>query len=57
MPKDIRILKYLLTIEDPEECLCALNDAFTQGEGLEGKDVDSLYTYVHEIWLFYVYCA
>ncbi|KAI5589130.1 hypothetical protein BDE02_05G141000 [Populus trichocarpa] len=44
VPKDIRILKYLLTIEDPEECLCALNDAFTQGEGLEGKDVDSLCT-------------
>lgn len=57
VPKDIRILKYLLTIEDPEECLCALNDAFTQGEGLEGKDVDSLCTYVYEIWLFYVYCA
>ncbi|KAJ6307084.1 hypothetical protein OIU78_022216 [Salix suchowensis] len=44
VPKDIRILKYLLTIEDREEWLCALNDAFTQGEELEGKDVDSLYT-------------
>lgn len=44
VPKDIRILKYLLTVEDPEERLCALHDAFTPGEELEGKDVDSLYT-------------
>ncbi|CAK7347074.1 unnamed protein product [Dovyalis caffra] len=44
VPKDIRILKYLLTIEDPEERLCALNDAFTPGQELDGKDVDSLYT-------------
>ncbi|KAJ6835681.1 uncharacterized protein M6B38_330605 [Iris pallida] len=44
MPKEIRILKYLLTIEDPEEKLCALQDAFTPGEELEGKDVDCLYT-------------
>lgn len=56
VPKDIRILKYLLTIEDREEWLCALNDAFTQGEELEGKDVDSLYTYVYELFLFYAYC-
>lgn len=46
MPKEIRILKYLLTIEDPDEQLCALKDAFTPGTELEGKDVDSLYTYV-----------
>ncbi|GMN45254.1 hypothetical protein TIFTF001_014439 [Ficus carica] len=44
MPKEIRILKYLLTIVDPEERLSALNDAFTPGEELEGKDVDCLYT-------------
>lgn len=48
MPKEIRIVKYLLTIEDPEERLCALKDAFTPGEELEGKDIDSLYTYVIE---------
>nr|DAD40232.1 TPA_asm: hypothetical protein HUJ06_014555 [Nelumbo nucifera] len=46
MPKEIRILKYLLTIKDPEEQLCALKDAFTPGDELEGKDVDCLYTYV-----------
>ncbi|KAJ0085720.1 hypothetical protein Patl1_08457 [Pistacia atlantica] len=44
MPKEVRILKYLLTIEDPEERLCTLKDAFTPGEEIEGKDVDNLYT-------------
>ncbi|KAL5559213.1 hypothetical protein UlMin_035424 [Ulmus minor] len=44
MPKEIRILKFLLTIEDPEERLSALNDAFTPGEEVEGKDFDALYT-------------
>ncbi|KAL1833104.1 hypothetical protein ACET3Z_002755 [Daucus carota] len=44
MPKEIRILKYVLTINDPEERLGALRDAFTPGEELEGKDVDCLYT-------------
>ncbi|XP_021284511.1 uncharacterized protein At4g37920, chloroplastic [Herrania umbratica] len=44
LPKEIRIVKYLLAIEDPEERLCALNDAFTPGEELEGKDLDNLYT-------------
>ncbi|XP_065847741.1 uncharacterized protein At4g37920 [Euphorbia lathyris] len=44
VPKDIRILKYLLNIKDPEERLSVLNDAFTPGEELEGKDVDALYT-------------
>lgn len=50
MPKEIRILKYLLTIEDPEECMSALRDAFTPGDEIEGKDVDCLYTYV--FWTF-----
>lgn len=44
MPKEIRILKYLLTIKDPEEQLHALREAFTPGVELEGKDVDCLYT-------------
>lgn len=46
MPNEIRIAKYLLTIEDPEETLSALHDAFTPGEEIEGNDVDNLYTYV-----------
>lgn len=49
MPKEIRILKYLLTIEDPEEQMCALKDAFTPGQELEGKDVDCLYTTPQEL--------
>ncbi|KAK2659569.1 hypothetical protein Ddye_006102 [Dipteronia dyeriana] len=44
MPKEVRILKYLLTIEDPEQRLCTLKDAFTPGEEIEGQDVDNLYT-------------
>ncbi|KAK1314349.1 Uncharacterized protein QJS10_CPA06g00588 [Acorus calamus] len=49
MPKEIRILKYLLSIEDPEERLSALKDAFTPGDELEGKDVDCLYTTPEEL--------
>ncbi|KGN63115.1 uncharacterized protein At4g37920 isoform X2 [Cucumis sativus] len=49
MPKEIRILKYLLTINDPEEKLSALKDAFTPGEELEGQDVDCLYTTPEEL--------
>lgn len=44
MPKEVRILKYLLSIEDPQEQMSALRDAFTPGEELEGTDVDYLYT-------------
>uniref|UniRef100_A0A1J3GAC7 Uncharacterized protein, chloroplastic n=1 Tax=Noccaea caerulescens TaxID=107243 RepID=A0A1J3GAC7_NOCCA len=44
MPKEVRILKYLLSIEDPQEQMSALQDAFTPGEELEGTDVDYLYT-------------
>ncbi|KAL1346563.1 hypothetical protein HN51_020190 [Arachis hypogaea] len=42
VPKEIRIIKYLIRIEDPEEQLCALKDTFTPGEELEGIDVDNL---------------
>ncbi|OEL29175.1 Uncharacterized protein BAE44_0009806 [Dichanthelium oligosanthes] len=44
MPKDIRILKHLIMIEDPEERLSAMNDAFTPGPELQGDNVDTLYT-------------
>lgn len=46
MPKELRILKYLLTIKDPEEQMSALNDAFIPGEETRGEEVDMLYTYV-----------
>ncbi|KAE8821762.1 hypothetical protein D1007_00170 [Hordeum vulgare] len=44
MPKDIRILKHLIMIEDPAERLNALNDAFTPGPELQGENVDTLFT-------------
>ncbi|KAI4308301.1 hypothetical protein L6164_031389 [Bauhinia variegata] len=44
VPKEVRIIKYLIRIEDPEEQLSALQDAFTPGEELEGTDVDNLHT-------------
>jgi hypothetical protein len=49
VPKEIRIVKYILRIEDPEEQLSALKDAFTPGEELEGNNEDSLYTYVTHV--------
>ncbi|KAL8514147.1 hypothetical protein ACS0TY_013319 [Phlomoides rotata] len=49
VPKEMRILKYLLTIEDPEERMSALNDAFTPGDELQGMDVDCLYTTPEEL--------
>ncbi|XP_054798594.1 uncharacterized protein At4g37920 isoform X1 [Prosopis cineraria] len=44
VPKEIRIIKHVIRIEDPEELMCALRDAFTPGEELEGTDEDTLYT-------------
>ncbi|GER37628.1 hypothetical protein STAS_14042 [Striga asiatica] len=46
VPKEIRIVKYLLKIEDPEERMSALNDAFAPGEEREeeGTDVEGLHT-------------
>jgi len=49
VPKEIRIVKYILRIEDPEEQLSALKDAFTPGEELEGYNEDTLYTYVTHV--------
>ncbi|KAJ1690820.1 hypothetical protein LUZ63_014975 [Rhynchospora breviuscula] len=44
IPKDIRILKYLLSLEDPRERLAALNDAFTPSLEYETDEVDYLWT-------------
>lgn len=51
IPKEIRIVKYVIQIEDPEEQLSALNDAFTPGVEVEGKDIDSLYSYVNMYYI------
>ncbi|GLJ49897.1 hypothetical protein SUGI_1060710 [Cryptomeria japonica] len=52
VPKEVRIIKYLLTIEDPELQLAALAQAFTPGDEIQGKDADVLYTkpeYLHRM--------
>ncbi|KAH7849878.1 hypothetical protein Vadar_024326 [Vaccinium darrowii] len=52
LPKEVRIVQYLLTIKDPEELLCALNDAFTPGVEIEEEDSDYLYTTPEELHTF-----
>eukprot|EP00252_Welwitschia_mirabilis_P014089 TRINITY_DN3111_c0_g1_i1.p1 TRINITY_DN3111_c0_g1~~TRINITY_DN3111_c0_g1_i1.p1 ORF type:complete len:346 (-),score=72.15 TRINITY_DN3111_c0_g1_i1:420-1457(-) len=44
LPKEVRIIKYLLDIDDPKELSKAFDDAFTPGEETQGKHVDMLYT-------------
>lgn len=44
VPKEVRIIKRLLGIQDPELQLAALAEAFTPGDEIQGKDVNILYT-------------
>ncbi|XP_077224829.1 uncharacterized protein At4g37920-like [Tasmannia lanceolata] len=48
-PKEIKLLKYLLNITDPEERFSALATAFSPGDEHEAKDVDILYTTPKEL--------
>ncbi|CAN8229028.1 unnamed protein product [Cochlearia groenlandica] len=48
-PKEIKLLKYLLNITDPEERFSALATAFTPGEDHEAKDPKALYTTPKEL--------
>lgn len=41
---EIKLLKHLLNIVDPEERFSALATAFSPGDEHEAKDVDALYT-------------
>ncbi|KAF5454331.1 hypothetical protein F2P56_024004, partial [Juglans regia] len=43
-PKEIKLLKHLLNITDPEERFSALATAFCPGDGQEAKDPNALYT-------------
>lgn len=43
-PKEIKLLKHLLNITDPEERFSALATAFSPGDEHEAKDPDALYT-------------
>ncbi|XP_030455856.2 uncharacterized protein At4g37920 [Syzygium oleosum] len=48
-PKEIRLLKYLLNITDPEERFSALATAFSPGDEREAKDPKALYTTPDEL--------
>ncbi|KAK1292845.1 Uncharacterized protein QJS10_CPB17g02451 [Acorus calamus] len=48
-PKEIKILKYLLNITDPEERFSALATAFSPGDDREAKDADVMYTTPKEL--------
>lgn len=56
VPKEVRIMRHVLTLEDPKEQLAALTDAFSPGAELEGKDIDLLYTTPQELhnWIMIV---
>lgn len=44
VPKEVRIMRHVLSLEDPKEQFAALTEAFSPGAELEGKDIDLLYT-------------
>lgn len=44
MPKEIKLLKYLLNITDPEERFSALATAFSRGDEHQAKDPNALHT-------------
>lgn len=48
-PKEIKLLKHLLNIVDPEERFSAMATAFSPGDNLEAKDPDALYTTPKEL--------
>nr|AFK48093.1 unknown [Lotus japonicus] len=48
-PKEIKLLKHLLNIIDPEERFSALATAFSPGDGHEAKNPDALYTTPKEL--------
>ncbi|KAK1609388.1 hypothetical protein QYE76_033061 [Lolium multiflorum] len=48
-PPEMKLLKYLLNIEDPEDRFAALATAFSPGDEHEVKDEDALYTTPNEL--------
>ncbi|KAL6660375.1 hypothetical protein ACP70R_001921 [Stipagrostis hirtigluma subsp. patula] len=48
-PPEMKLLKYLLNIEDPEERFGALATAFAPGDEHEAKDEDTIYTTPNEL--------
>lgn len=52
-PKEIKLLKHLLNIIDPEERFSALATAFSPGDEHEAKDPNALYTWEKIILLLH----
>ncbi|KAL6994735.1 hypothetical protein U1Q18_045269 [Sarracenia purpurea var. burkii] len=48
-PKEIKLLKYLLNITDPEERFSALATAFSPGDEYEAKEKNAIYTTPKEL--------
>ncbi|XAR51452.1 hypothetical protein NMG60_11006084 [Bertholletia excelsa] len=48
-PKEMKLLKYLLNITDPEERFSALASAFSPGDEHEAKDQNATYTTPKEL--------
>ncbi|GBG69060.1 hypothetical protein CBR_g3758 [Chara braunii] len=44
LPTEVRILRHLLSLEDPRERMAAMTEAFSPGDELQGEKVDMLYT-------------
>jgi hypothetical protein len=44
VPREIRIIRHLLSIEDPRERFEEMTLAFSPGDDLEGKEQGGLYT-------------
>lgn len=44
VPKEVRILRHLLSMSDPQERIAAMKDACTPGLEMEGNEVDELWT-------------
>eukprot|EP00850_Spirogloea_muscicola_P023137 SM000332S12442 [mRNA] locus=s332:79571:81666:+ [translate_table: standard] len=49
VPKEVRILRHILSLEDPRERLAAMGEAFSPGPELEGQEKDLLYTTPKEL--------
>lgn len=45
VPVEVRIMRHLLTIEDPREQRAEMANAFSAGDEVEGQNEDSLFTY------------
>ncbi|KAJ3692288.1 hypothetical protein LUZ60_012638 [Juncus effusus] len=52
IPKEVRIISYVLTIKDREELLAALNDAFTPSVEYQTDDMDYVWTTPKDLHIY-----